>query len=209
VRLTREDRRTEIVRAAEGLFAELGYAEATIDAIAARAGVSAPVVYDHFASKAELHLTLLRERGPAILEAVAERIARERDAEARLRAGIDAFFAFAREHPFTWRMLFRDPPSDARVLEQSRRQQAETTRALAGLLRADAGAWAEQEGNLDQASEVLAEFLKTGLNGLAGWWWEHPEVSRDRLVDLVMSAIWTGFETLHSGETMATRSTTG
>src|SRR5918912_3337866 len=95
MRLTRQDRRTEIVRAAEGVFAELGYAEATIDAIAARAGVSAPVVYDHFASKAELHLTLLRERGPAILEAVARRIARERDAEARLRAGIDAFFAFA------------------------------------------------------------------------------------------------------------------
>jgi AcrR family transcriptional regulator len=47
-RLTRDERRAVIVRAATEVFAEYGYAGASIDAIARRSGVSAPVVYDHF-----------------------------------------------------------------------------------------------------------------------------------------------------------------
>jgi AcrR family transcriptional regulator len=187
-------RREAIARAAEEVFAEQGYAEASMDAIAARAGVSVPVVYDHFGSKAGLHLALLSERGPAILEVVADRIADERGPEARLRAGIDAFFTFVHDHPATWRLLFRDAPTEPAVAEQARRQQAETTAQLAALLRADAGAWAERETDIGEATEIVAEFIKTGLNGLAGWWWEHPNVPRERLVELVMTALWTGFE---------------
>ena len=198
MRLSREQRREVIARAAEELFAEHGYAEASMDAIAARAGVSAPVVYDHFASKAELHLALLRERGPAVLAAVAGRVAGEREPEARLRAGIDAFFAFVHEHPATWRLLFREAPADAAVAEQARRQQASTTSALAALLRADAGGWADREDRLEEATEIVAELLKSGLNGLAGWWWDHPDVPRERLVELVMAALWTGLERLRS-----------
>jgi AcrR family transcriptional regulator len=199
VRLTRAERRAEIARAAEEVFAEHGYAEASMDAIAARAGVSAPVLYDHFDSKAELHLALLRERGPAILEAVAERISTERDAEARLRAGIDAFFAFVHDHPATWRLLFRDAPTEPTVFEEARRYQAQTTAALASLLRADAGAFAKREARLEEATEVIGELLKTGLNGLAGWWWEHRDVPRERLVELVMITVWTGLERTYAG----------
>ena len=198
MRLSREQRREVIARAAEELFAEHGYAEASMDAIAARAGVSAPVVYDHFASKAELHLALLRERGPAILAAVAERVAAQTGHEARLRAGVDAFFAFVHDHPATWRLLFRDAPADAAVAEQARRQQAQTTRALAALLRADAGVWGGADPDAEQATEIVAELLKSGLNGLAGWWWDHPDVPRERLVELVMAALWTGLERLRS-----------
>jgi AcrR family transcriptional regulator len=161
--------------------------------------VSAPVVYDHFGSKAGLHLALLRDRGPAILAAVAGRTAAETEPEARLRAGIDAFFAFVHDHPATWRLLFRDAPADAAVAEHARRQQAETTRAIAALLRADAGAWARADPDIGEATEIVAELLKSGLNGLAGWWWDHADVPRERLVDVVMTALYTGLERTRAG----------
>lgn len=194
--MTREKRRTVIARAAEELFAQHGYAEASMDAIAKRAGVTAPVIYQHFGSKAGLHLALLEERGPAILVAVAERVAATDGAEARLRAGIDAFFTFVRAHPATWRLLFRDAPADPAVAEVARRQQAQTTTAIAALLRADAGRWLERDPAPDEATEIVAELLKSGLNGLAGWWWDHPDVPRERLVEVVMDAVFTGLERL-------------
>ena len=52
-------RRGVIEAAATEVFAERGYQAATIDEIARRSGVSAPVVYDHFESKADLHARLL------------------------------------------------------------------------------------------------------------------------------------------------------
>jgi AcrR family transcriptional regulator len=66
-RLPAAERRELIERAATEVFAEHGYAGASIDAIARRSDVSAPVVYDHFASKLALFVRLLERTRDELL----------------------------------------------------------------------------------------------------------------------------------------------
>ena len=58
-RISAEERRLRILDAAVEVFAERGYTAAKMQDIAARAGVVPSVLYDHFGSKRELHITLL------------------------------------------------------------------------------------------------------------------------------------------------------
>ena len=91
-RLSAAERREVIELAATEVFAERGYHAASMEEIARRSGVSVPVVYDHFASKQELHRRLL-ERHFAELRALwAARIDAE-PSEGQLADAIDAWFA--------------------------------------------------------------------------------------------------------------------
>src|SRR4051812_7129008 len=109
-RLTAAARRELILDVAGKLFAERGYDGASIDAIATAAGISAPVVYDHFASKRDLYRTLLERHTAALVEATTRPV--EGTVEDLLRTNVEAFFAFVEEHPEAWRILFRDPSPD-------------------------------------------------------------------------------------------------
>ncbi len=190
-RLTRAARRDLIVQAAAEVFAANGYRDASMELIAGRAGVTAPVLYDHFDSKQALYLTLLDEHGRALLSRVLAGATAARTAADALRAGIDAFLGFVQSHPFAWRMLFRDPPADPVIAEQYARRQAATTTALAAALRAG-GATSDEGPRAEQTGEVYAEMLRTGLNGVAAWWYDHPDVPRAELVELVYGLYWTG-----------------
>lgn len=83
--------------------------------IALTAGITAPVIYDHFPSKAALQIELLERQTTELIAFVASALARSpEDTGERLRAGVDAYFRFVEEHSFAWRMLFRDPPHRSR-----------------------------------------------------------------------------------------------
>src|SRR5437764_14595568 len=99
-----------------------------MEEIARLSGVSVPVVYDHFASKQELHRRLL-ERHFAELRAVwREHLLRDEPAERRIARAIDAWFAYVETHPYAGRMLFRETTGDPE-LEAMHRQGAARTRA--------------------------------------------------------------------------------
>ena len=197
-RLSAEQRRELILQAAAQVFAERGYEGASIDEIAKAAGVTAPVIYHHFASKQALHAELLELHSEALVaQAQALGTAHPPDSAGRLmRHTIEAFFAFVQEHPFAWRMLFRDPPSDPAVASTHRRLQADATRAIAELIAQAPELQLSAELERTEANEILAEAIKSAINGLAGWWWEHPETQREQLVATAMDLLWTGGERL-------------
>src|SRR3954463_5376978 len=109
-RLTREERREVIERAATEVFAQHGYAAASIDEIASRSGVSVPVVYDHFASKDDLYRRLLERQRDDLVAFWAHRLPLPggRDRFDALEALVDAYYAYVEAHPFAYRMYFRD-----------------------------------------------------------------------------------------------------
>jgi AcrR family transcriptional regulator len=200
-RLSAAERREQILGAAMEVFAERGYQESSMIEIARTAGITPAVIYDHFASKAELQITLLERQTEELLTFVGEAVSGEfEDPTERLRVGVDAFFAFVEENPYAWRMLFRDPPTDPAILSTYRRIHQQATAGIALFLKASAPPALLEGSGAERDLEMFAEMLKMAQNGLAVWWYDHRDIPRRVLVDRVLEFCWIGLERFAAGE---------
>ena len=199
-RMTAEARREVIELAATDVFAERGYHGASIDEIAKRSGVTAPVVYDHFNSKKELHLRLI-ERHYAELRAVwGGFFPGSKPLEERMARAFDAWFAYVQGHPYALRMLFRDTTGDPDLRAAHHEIEAESREALLPLLAGELDA-ASASGPADvETLEMTWEALRGALQAIALWWAEHPRTPRSRVVATAMQAVWIGLDGVGRGE---------
>lgn len=199
-RLTAAERRERILAAATEVFAESGYHAASMSQIAERAGVVASVIYDHFSSKRELQIELIRVHGDAMIERTITSIT-PADPLEMWREGIDIYFRGVEEDPFAWRFLFRDPPGDPMIAEAWWACHNRATEGIAALIRHGVPNLAELSGMpAEQASWMLAKLSQSATNGLAQWWYEHREVPREQVADLAQRALWDGFGRMLQGE---------
>ncbi len=198
-RVSGDERRSVIERAAARLFAERGYDGTSLLSIAAVAGVSRAVVYDHFSSKRELYTHLVTVEGAELLRQVQE-VASEpaSDPAEGMSRSIDAFFGWMQEHPLGWRLLFCDSPTDAELAASHRGAHDQATVAIAALLAQ--AALAQGRPIEPRRAEMLAVALKQATNGLASWWYEHREVPRDQVVAAAMDVCWQGLRALGDGD---------
>jgi AcrR family transcriptional regulator len=186
-RLAPEERRALIEDAAARLFAERGYAATRLDDIAAAADVSKPIVYRHFESKKELHLALLAKHRDELASRVAAYFVGEGTIDSRLEPMLEAWFGYVEEHPYAWRMLFRDITGDPEIEAFHRDLRARQRSADIVLLRV---AMEQHQLAIAEAElEPLAEIVRSSLTGLAIWWLDHPEVPRSVLVDVMLRVI--------------------
>jgi AcrR family transcriptional regulator len=198
--MTAAERREVIEIAASEVFSEHGYHGASIDAIARRSGVSAPVVYDHFRSKRELHRSLLERHFGELRALWREQLGGDEPAGVRIARAIDAWFGYVQQHPYAWRMLFRDPTGDP-AIEAIHREVAAVSRAAAlPLLAPERSAQAIAGAGDPVAVDMLWEVFRASLQGLALWWYDHQEVPRERVVATAMNALWFGLERAGAGE---------
>jgi AcrR family transcriptional regulator len=201
-RLTGEERRVAILDAALAVFAQRGYHGSSIDDIAREGGVSKALIYEHFASKADLYAELLEEQAGQLFSALAEAISEAgRSASARLAVGFDAFYGFVEEHRVAWRMLFREAtdPEAVAVLD---RMLAQVTAVVAGLIAAEPGARNLPQGERERERGILliAQMLVGAVQTVANWWADNEEVPREHLVETAMDFAWLGLERLSRGE---------
>ncbi len=199
-RMRPTERRAVIEAAATEVFAERGYQAATIDEIARRSGVSAPIVYDHFESKADLHARLLERHLAEMRTVWAAHLVGDEPAEVRIPRALDAWFAYVESHPYAWRMIFRDTSGDAEVQAAHREIQAQSSRGLLPLLETLPGGSEIAGDGGEVAREMVIELLRSAIAGLALWWYDHREVPRDQVVAAAMNALWVGFGRLAEGE---------
>jgi AcrR family transcriptional regulator len=203
-RLPAPERRSRILLGAMRVFAERGYADASMTEIARAGGVTAAVIYDHFASKQDLHGVLLEEQTDALLAYVGSALAGAAlDPEQRMRAGVNAFFGFVQAHPFAWRLIFRDPPADPAIAAVHTRIHKRATQSMTVFLDTAAPDFRRGEVDREQTLEMFAQMLKMSLNGIAGWWYEHPSASREELVERVLDFCWRGLQQLASADATA------
>jgi AcrR family transcriptional regulator len=184
-RLAPPARRALIVEAAGRLFGQRGYDATRLDDVAAAAGVTKPILYRHFASKRELYVALL-QRHRDDLGSFAGLVPREGSLEERLRAVLEAWFAYVEAHAYAWRMLFRDTGGGPEVQAFRLDVHREARAVLAGMIGALA------EAPIPPAErEPLGELMSMGMASLVLWWLDDPGVPRSAIVD-AMTRAWTG-----------------
>jgi AcrR family transcriptional regulator len=180
-RLSPTARRDVIREAACNAFAAHGYEGASMREIAMAAGVTTPVLYDHFRSKQALYIDVLTSETDALI-ALTDELDVQSGGQAALQAGVAAFFRFARSRPHAWRLLFRDVPGHPQVAQVHREQQRRGDQAVA---RAIARMRGRGSDTLAAADILQGVAVRSMVNGLAAWWWDHPDMESVELVTIV------------------------
>lgn len=198
--MTAAARREVIASAATELFAARGYQGTSIEEIARHSGVTSPVVYDHFKSKQDLYRELLEGHFADLQQVWRRHFAGESPSEERMARSFDAWFAYIEAHPFAGRMLFRDTTGDSRVAAMHAEVAARSRAAVLPLVASEPGTFDLAGGAESQTLDMLWEVLRGVLQGLAMWWYEHPEVPREQVVGVAMNTLWVGFERVQRGE---------
>jgi AcrR family transcriptional regulator len=192
-RLPSAERRALLEGAASIVFAERGYAGTSLDEVAARAGVTKPIVYRHFGSKKKLHVALLARHRDELLSQLAQGMRGGEALHDRVRRAADSWFGYVDTHPYAMRMLFRDTTGDPEIQEFHREMQRSARSAIRALMEAEPGF--ELEGELRDA---LAELVRSAIVGVALWWADNREVPRDDVVSLATQVLWGGFGQMFS-----------
>lgn len=177
--MPRSVREQLILRVAGKVFADGGYERASMDRIAALAGVSKPMLYAYFGSKEGLYLAYIERTGGELVQRLvnADRSDGIGPHPSRLRAVINEFLAFVQEHGDGWTVLFRELNARRPLAEQVSQLRAEVVDEVRRMLESeDAPAGA---GLRPPASEGVAEAIVGAGEALANWWLKKPGVPRE------------------------------
>src|SRR5215210_8790718 len=181
-RVPRPVRERQLVALGEQLFAERGFAKASMDELARRAGVTKPVIYELFRSKEGLFRACLEGLALRLAEQIANAARAEAEPEARLRAGGLAFLRFASVNRVAYELLYEGRFSDAAVSVR-RRQAALILELMREIAPADVD---------PRELEVAAHAVNSAYEGVAHWLWDHPDVPVERLADWTVELLLPG-----------------
>ena len=117
-RLPRKERRAQLLDSALGVFVAHGYHAAAMDDIADRAGVSKPVLYQHFPGKLDLYLALLDTSCDEIIDNCREALASTQDNKQRVAAAMAAFFEYVAADTGAFRLVFESDLTNEPAVRQ-------------------------------------------------------------------------------------------
>jgi AcrR family transcriptional regulator len=186
-RLPRSARRKQLLAAAQQIFVAQGYHAAAMDDIAERAGVSKPVLYQHFPGKLELYLALLDTHCDAIIAKVRAAMNATPDNKERVNGAVRAYFDFVDHESEAFRLVFEsDLRNDPAVRERVERVEQGCIAAVTDTVVSDTGLGTAQ-----------AELLASGLVGAAGqsaqfWLANGRRTPKAEAEALVAVLIWRG-----------------
>lgn len=139
-RLPRGERRDQLLSTASEVFVDRGYHAAGMDEIADRAGVSKPVLYQHFSSKLDLYLAVLQLHGDILVAGVRQALRTTTDNRQRLRAAVQAFFDFIEHDSQGYRLIFEnDNATEPQVAAAVKMSIEACTDAVFDLISQDSG----------------------------------------------------------------------
>jgi AcrR family transcriptional regulator len=186
-RLPRRERRAQLLDSALGVFVAQGYHAAAMDDIAERAGVSKPVLYQHFPGKLDLYLALLDAACDEVIDNCRQALAATHDNKTRVAAAMAAFYTYVAGERGAFRLVFEsDLTSEPAVREHVERVTSECAAMIADVIHDDTGLPAEQ-------SRLLAVSL-VGMAQVSARFWiaEASDLTQADAVELVSGLAWRG-----------------
>jgi AcrR family transcriptional regulator len=192
-RLPRDERARQLVEVADTVFSEHGVAAASMEDIAERAGITKPVLYDHFGSKDGLLAAVVLRAGEELAAATLAAVDSASGPEDALARGLRAYFRFIERRRASWLSLLAEAgvpgSAAAAALEQVRDGQAEL---IATLMSADV-----PDCDLPRARLYAQVVVGASERLVTRPGTEQPSV--DVLTRHMMDVIWAGFGAVRAG----------
>lgn len=166
-RLTAARRRRQLIEVALETFAASGYTATTMEDIATAAGVTKPLLYQHFDSKRALYLELIEDVTTRLVATLQEAADAEPVPRRKVEAGMRAYFHFALENQAAMRMLYQ-APNDDEVTDGLRLIEEAITDYMSPLIEADID---------DDHRRILAVAVVGMVEGVTREWlakWQRP-----------------------------------
>lgn len=187
VRLPRGERRAQLLSAARDVFVSRGFHATSMDDIAEAAGVTKPVLYQHFESKLELYLALLDDSIDALLAGVREGLESTTDNKQRVAATMAAYLEFVSAESGAFRLVFEsDLTNEPEVRERLDQVDDACAELVRDVIMVDTGLSAAE-------SMLLAAGLTgTALSAARHWFRDGRTVSREQAERLIASLAWKG-----------------
>lgn len=186
-RLPRKARRAQLLESALEVFSTQGYHAAAMDDIAVRAGVSKPVLYQHFPGKLELYLALLEVSCDAAIKSCRTALESTSDNKQRVLATMQAFFEYVDSETGAFRLVFEsDLTNEPTVREQVERVTTECADLITEAIHQDTALPAE-------ASHLLAVAL-VGMAQVSARYWlaDESTIPRENAAALIAGLAWRG-----------------
>ena len=185
--MPRDARRAQLLESALEVFVAQGYHAAAMDDIAERAGVSKPVLYQHFPGKLDLYLALLDQSCDTIIEACNHALASTDDNKLRVAATMHVFYDYVASAQGAFRLVFEsDLTNEKAVRERVDRVTRECAEAIADVIHEDTGL-------SDEQSRLLAVSLVGMAQVSARFWLDTDgEIRQQDAASLVAGLAWRG-----------------
>ncbi|MFC2609127.1 TetR/AcrR family transcriptional regulator [Peptidiphaga gingivicola] len=200
VRMSRAERREQLIRVARQLFGTRGYDAVSVEEIASAAGVSKPIVYEHFGGKEGLYQVIVDREVKALSDILRSQMRPEHSARAVLEGIVVTLLDFIEENADGFHLLAHQSPTAVRseTFETVMADIADqVTIFLAPLL--------EKQG-LDPASApVYGQILAGGVGQIGQWWSENMQVDKKLVAAQVTNLLYLGLRGMEKDPQLQTR----
>jgi AcrR family transcriptional regulator len=189
--MSRSDRVEQTLGVAHGLFAERGYADVTMDEIAAAVGVTKPLLYNYFGNKERLYIACMEQAGNSLTQTVGEAISGTDSPGDALGAGVRAFFAFLDSDRAAWAVLFDETlPVSGEVADRVAVYRDQIVALVSESLLAQLPE--ARRGAARVEIEALSAALLGAAEELARWWLRTEAIAAGEAAELLISTVEPG-----------------
>jgi AcrR family transcriptional regulator len=197
-RLPRAERESIMLAAARRAFEERGYRDASMDEIAAQAGITKPMLYAYFGSKQGLYEACL-EQVTAELVGVLEAGGRRGTDDVAFWHGLLALFDWVEANQQAWSFLYLNDPGGPPGLAPVRARARAVVAATSTRLFAETSLRDGISPDVAARTEGVAYALFSAVGGMIEWWLAHPGEPKEMHALRLMNLLWQGLGDLQQG----------